>query len=780
MAKLIFTVKRVKKRYDTFAEVIGTKLSCDNKVWQKELRREMEVRGIFPLSLDIGDVFESEVVKKIDKRSYTPYFELAVNSEPKRIGLESNKQLAKFLSTKINSAIKENEKLKKWKLPITTSKKIFDYLGPDAINKIIENPIQLLLYDDLKLNDNKVFEMQRILKDNKALQKIAITLKTSKIPMKNIIELYQIYGENAVNIILNNPYQICYDEKISFRMADKIAFDNGFDKQNEIRLRTAIIDFLKYKRVCGNICIYRKQITENLGFGNQPNLNEYLNKMSAFRYNNIPISMIEEQIDHLISENRIIQEKINCQDFIYLPEMHRLEELLIFKIEDILNNSYNKNFGTRKDIKDFLYYYENTYKMKLDTMQKQAVETALQNKISILTGGPGTGKTATVSVIVEAIKYISKQVYHKEPNFLLAAPTGKAAERMTELTNEPAFTIHRLLGIGFKNNVIDEIDADILIVDEGSMIDINLMYLLLNSLSENTRVLIVGDSNQLPSVEPGKILNDMIASNVVPNIALTKIFRQAQGSAIVESANLIINGYNSKHKQGIILTDDDSRNFKFIRDLSIEGIKSKLTNKIDEYLNKGISIKSIQILTPKRGGELGVEVLNSIIQEKYNPNPILFEDDNTGIKFKVGDKVIQNVNNYELKVFNGYIGVITDIDDTNLKNGTISPIITVEYENSDNSVLYEGSYINELELAYVLTIHKSQGSEYPYVIMPIHIEQDIMLNRNLLYTAITRARTECTLIGDERAVDKAIDTEMSSYERISGIVYKLKDRCKPI
>lgn len=776
LAKLTFTIKRVKKRYDTFAEIIGTGLKCDNKIWQKELRKEMEIRGTFPLSLDIGDKFEADVIKLIDKRSYTPYFELTEKNLPKRIGLESENELAKFLRTKINNATKENEKLKKWKLTLSTSKKIIQYLGIDAINKIIDNPIQLLLYDDLKLNDDKVFEMQRILKDNSNLQKIIITLKTSKIPMKTILSLYDSYGERTLNILLTNPYQICYDNKISFKLADKIAFDKKINKFNETRIKTAIIDYLRYKKKCGNICIYKEQFFNCLSYG-QETIFDYLNRTSAYKDNNIPINLLNEQIDILISENRIIKEIIDNRECIYLPEMHLIEEKLVYKVLDILSNTYNQNFCTRKEAIDFLDYYENTYNIKLDHLQKVAVINALQSKISILTGGPGTGKTATVGVIVSAIKYISKNIHHKEPNFILAAPTGKAAERMTELTNESASTIHRLLGLGFNQYSDYIIDADYVIVDEGSMIDINLMYHLLNSLSENTRILIVGDFNQLPSVDPGKVLNDFIDSEEIPKVQLTTIFRQAQGSAIVESANKIIKGYNSQHPKGIILTNDDNRNFKFIRDLSIEGIKLNLINKIDEYLSKGISIKNVQILTPLRRGELGVEVLNSIMQEKYNPNPVLFEDEKNGLKFKVGDKVIQTVNNYDLNVFNGYIGEIIEIDENNVVNGIITPIIIVEYENCDNPITYEGSDIFELELAYVLTVHKSQGSEYPYVIMPINTEQNIMLNRNLLYTAVTRARKECIIIGDEKAVNKAIDTELSIYERISNIKIKIQKRC---
>lgn len=770
MAKLTFTIKRVKTRNDIYAEVVGTKLDCDNKIWKKELRRDMEICGDFPISLNIGDTFECDVSKKINKKTYTPYFEL--NDIPKRVGLENETYLAKLIRNEVNNAVKLNDKLQKWKLSVACSKKIVQYLGLEAIKIIINKPEQLLLYSDLKMNDDKIFEMQRIMKRFEYFDKIFITLRASRVPINIIYDLYNKYGEKTLNIVLTNPYQICYDGNIVFRVADKIAFDNHFDKFDSIRIKTAIIDFIKYKRNSGNICILRSQVIHKKEFY-QENLCQYLNRVSVYKFNDIPDDVIEEQIDALLSERRLLQETNNNEVYLYLPEMHRLEELFVGKLKEILNNSYNKKFATNKDIDDFFSYYEKNSNFKLDALQKDAVRNALQNGLSILTGGPGTGKTATVSVIVEAVKYLSHKVYNKDPNFVLAAPTGKAAERMTELTNEPASTIHRLLDLKIYDKTnIREVTEDILIVDEGSMIDLELMYLLLKSLSEKTRLLIVGDSNQLPSVGPGNVLKNLIDSGKIPSVELKTIFRQARGSAIVESSTKIVQGLDSTKPNGIVLTNDVNRNFRFIRDLTIEGIKEKIICEIDELLNKGVSIKDIQLLTPKKGGELGTEVFNSILQEKYNKNPIGYETDD-GLKFKIGDKVIQTSNNYDLKVFNGYIGTISNIDDSRVINGTIVPTISVEYENSDDAVEYQGLDIYQLELAYALTIHKSQGSEYPYVLCPIHLEQNIMLNRNLLYTGVTRARNTCFIFGDEKAINKAINTEMSKYERISCIKYKI-------
>ena len=775
MATITFTVQSVRKRYDLFAEVIGHKITCDNSKFKKDLRKIMEIRGIFPISLDVGDIFKVDVVKKIDNRTSTPYLDII--GEPKRILLEKSGELAKFLRTKINVADKDNPKLQKWKLSLKTSNDIVSCLGLDCIQKIIDNPIQLLNYPHLKLNDDKVFEMQRILQRNANLQKIALVLQASQLTMKTILFLYDTYGEKTLSVIQDNPYQICYEEKISFQTADRLAFDLNFNQYDSIRIKTAIIEFMKNKKVCGNVCILKNQFYQSYGVGQQT-FNQFLNKIGYFKDNNVSNEFIEEILNELISDNKLILEKDSVNnEYIYLPELYGIEENLIYQTHNILSNTYNQKFCDESEIDDFLQYYETTYNIQLDILQKEAVKNTLLNKMSILTGGPGTGKTATVSVIVAAIKYISLKKYNKDGDFKLLAPTGKAAERMMELTNESSSTIHRGLCISYQNTIPEELDADFAIIDECSMIDIYLMNNLLSAITERTRILFVGDVNQLPSVGPGKVLSEFISSGKIKYVRLQTIFRQSQNSAIVSNANKIILGKTSNEINGVDLSNDKNKNFKFIRDTSIEGIKKHLLSKIDEYLNNGINLSNICILTPMRKGELGVENLNSILQDIYNSNPIAYENEELGIAFKVGDKIIQTKNNYDLNVFNGYIGTIIEIDENRVVNGTLKPSITVEYDNMDIPVLYEGENIQQLELAYVLTVHKSQGSEYPYVISPIHNEQNILLNRNLLYTNVTRAKTEFCLIGDENAVNKAIKTELSEFERISLIAEKIFLRC---
>jgi exodeoxyribonuclease V alpha subunit len=774
VATLEFTIKTIKKRFDIYAEVIGTNLKCSNSIWQKEARKNMLIVGNFPIGLDCGDKFVGEVTKQIDTKTATPYFKLDDSKEVKRVGLDSADSLSKFIQNKINKAHKENEKLAKWKITKKTCDMIIQLLGMDAVNIIIENPVKLLLYDELKLNDDKVFEMQSILSKTDNISQTIIALKSMQIPSTTIFELYEKYGERTLEILKDNPYKICFDENVPFSIADRIAYNYSFNVANPTRVKMAIVDFLRYKRNCGNICIYRSQIFKPK-VENHETLTKYLNRTSSYRCNDdIPTNIIEEQLEILINEKKIIQEHINNHDFLYLPEMNKLEEMLISKVYEKLTN-FNTPFCLEEDVDKFLDYYEETYKISLDKKQKEAVVNTLTNNMSILTGGPGTGKTATVAAIVAAIKYISINILHKEPSFQLAAPTGKAAERMTELTNEPASTIHRLLNISFHSTNETMVESDFIIVDEGSMIDLQLMNTLLNSLSERTRLLIVGDFNQLPSVGPGKILNDFLDSNVIPSIKLTRIFRQAQTSLIVENANKIIKGKTSDMDDGIVLTGDADRDFKYIESLTFETIKKDMTDKIDEYLEKGVSIKAIQILTPKRVGELGTDVLNTILQDKYNPNEVEYEDTELHLQFKVGDKVIQTSNNYNLHVFNGYIGEITEISSSNV-NGVMLPSITVSYDNNDEDVVYAAADIPQLSLAYALTVHKSQGSEYPYVLMPIHREQNIMLNRNLFYTAVTRAKKEFVSIGEEESINYAIATAMSKYERVSNVCSKLKEK----
>lgn len=776
MAKLNFTVKRVKRRKDCFAEVIGIKLKCSNSVIQKEMRREMEIRGDFPLSLNEGDQFEVEVDKKMDMKYSIPYFEIIPGTDVKRTGLKSKKMLAKFIQTKINAAPRMEPKLQKWKISVVCCEKIIDYLGLDAVNQLIEDSSVLLKYADLKLNDMKVKEIQRILTDFKELQRIIVALQTSNIPLSVIFQLYNTYGERTLTAITSNPYQICYDGEIPFRMADRIAFDHHFKSDNPTRIKTAIMDYIKSQVKAGSTCISTYSLFNQQANRKIENLNDYLDIYSAYRFNTLTNEQIEEQMDELLEDGRLIYHSRTSvripgsySGYLYLPSQYRMEQHLAKLIYDFTQNTYNKQFCSRQEVDDFIQKYETMHHITLDNMQKKAVIQAMNEKMFILTGGPGTGKTMTVSVIVECIKYISKTKYNREPNFRLVAPTGKAAERMTELTNEPASTIHRALQISYNGQSDVILDYDYLIIDEGSMIDQELMNILLGCVSENTRVIIVGDPNQLPSVGPGRVLEEMMRSNYVQYLELNTIFRQTNGSAIVDAANAIVRGGSSYRSGGIVLDDKPNKNFHFIQQRMIEDVKKTLIEKIDTLIQNGISIDSIQVLTPKRNGELGVLTLNDLMQERYNPKPILYENENYGLKLKVNDKVIQTTNNYELGVFNGFIGTVIDINDSHIKNGMLDPIITVEYEGLDSPIEYSGQYITELELAYVLTIHKSQGSEYKYVFIPMHREQEVMLNRKLIYTAITRAKTDCVIIGEQKAVDMAIDMQMDETRRLTNL-----------
>lgn len=767
----------MKRRRDCFAEVIGVKLKCSNSVMQKEMRREMEIRGEFPLSLNEGDQFEVEVNKKTDLKYSTPYFEIVPGTDVKRTGLKSKKILAKFVQTKINSAPRMEPKLQKWKISVTCCEKIIDYIGLDAVNKLIEDSSVLLKYSDLKLNDMKVKEIQRILTEFRELQRIIVALQTSNIPLPIIFQLYNVYGERTLTAITSNPYQICYDGEIPFKIADRIAFDHRFKSDNPTRIKTAILDYIKSQVKGGSTCISVKSLFNKMPDRKIENLNDYLDLYSAYRFNELTEEQIQEQLDELLKDDKLVYYSKslvcttggNSTGFLYLPSQYRIEKNLGKQIYNITQNRYNQQFCSRKEIEDFITMYETMHNLTLDTRQKQAVMEAMNAKIFILTGGPGTGKTLTVSIIVECIKYISQNKYHKKPNFRLVAPTGKAAERMTELTNEPASTIHRALSINYNGKSEEILDYDYLIVDEGSMIDQELMNILLSCVAENTRLIIVGDPNQLPSVGPGRVLEEMIRSNFVSCRELNTIFRQSSGSAIVEAAKKICTGASSYKSGGIILDDKPNKNFHFIPQRTIEDIKKNLIERIDMLIQNGVSINSIQVLTPKRNGELGVIPLNDLMQDRYNPNPVLYENENYGLKLKVNDKVIQTTNNYELGVFNGFIGTVIDIDDTHVKNGILDPIITVEYEGLDAPVLYSGLFITELELAYVLTIHKSQGSEYKYVFIPMHREQEVMLNRKLIYTAVTRAKKDCVIIGEQKAVDIAIDVQMDETRRLTNL-----------
>lgn len=530
-----------------------------------------------------------------------------------------------------------------------------------------------------------------------------------------------------------------------------------------MRIQTGIFAYLNYKSENdGYTCVYKDENEYKSKKNFYELFNQYLRKNGAIK-GTLLKEEIDEAIDNLIKDKKIVKE-INIKNnktYLYTAELNFIENS-IAKYLNIINKRPFK-FCEKKDVDEYFLNYKG---FKLDPKQKDAVSNALTSNISILTGGPGTGKTATVNVIVQAFEEICMKKYKKKADIVLLGPTGKAADRIQELTNKSASTIHRKLCLRPDSKFVDiELDCTVVIIDESSMIDIYLMEKLLSSIKNNTIIVFVGDINQLPSVGPGKVLDDMIESNAISTVTLTKIFRQKQNSTIVENAHHIINAEDTKH--GFKLNEG---NFHFINVNNSIETKDYAENLLKDLIKSGKLMKDIMILSPMKDKDGGTTELNELIQNTFNKNKI--SETFLNKTFKVEDRVIQTKNNYDLKVYNGFIGTITSIYEENNKR-----FLTVDFDNQTSIIEYNETEVNELDLAYATTVHKAQGSEYPIVILIMNKSQFNMLTSKLLYTAITRAKQEIYCIGDIESLNKAINEKNKNKHeyRISQLAEKIKE-----
>ena len=462
--------------------------------------------------------------------------------------------------------------------------------------------------------------------------------------------------------------------------------------------------------------------------------------------------LIESTISRMIEEGAIIAD---VNDSIYLPPFYYSEVGVARRIKDILSvpsiyNSFNHD--------KVLEQVQKESGIRYDDIQIEAIKTAAKSKFMVLTGGPGTGKTTTTQGIIRLFRKLSAKV-------LLAAPTGRAAKRLSESTGMEAKTIHRLLEYkppeGYKRNEENPLDCDVIIIDETSMVDVILMYNLLKAISDHTIVILVGDVDQLPSVGAGNVLKDVINSGIVNTVKLTRIFRQALGSAIITNAHRINKG------EFPILRGGKNSDFFFIEEEEphkiVQIIVDLCSRRLPEYYRVD-PINDIQVLSPMQRGETGTSNLNLVLQEALNPSQTSIKYG--GTIYKLGDKVMQVKNNYDKNVFNGDIGIITRIDPEDR-------IVVISFDG--NEVEYDVTELDEVVLAYATTIHKSQGSEYGIVVAPITTQHYIMLQRNLLYTCVTRAKKAIVLVGTKKAIAMTISNNKIQ-KRNTMLAYRLKER----
>ncbi len=572
-------------------------------------------------------------------------------------------------------------------------------------------------------------------------------------------KIYEKYGDDLYKVVKNNPFKLIEDiDGVGFRSADRIASAVGISPASEYRIKSAILYLLSDIAGSGSLCIEEKELTEK-----------------AEGLLSVEYDQIHEQIDALSVERKIIRDIEGEKIFVYSEKAYYAEVETAKLLLDL-----DVPFDTKaEDINPKIEKIEKKTGIKLEETQKEAVLCAITNTVSVITGGPGTGKTTITN---QVINYFMGEGY----DITLAAPTGRAAKRMSETSGYEAKTIHRLLGAGgpndgktytgFEHDIDNPVETDVLILDEMSMVDIYIFRSLLKALLPGTKVILIGDVDQLPSVGPGAVLRDIILSGCFHVVRLNKIYRQSEASAIVRNAHFIIEGQHidldKKTEDFFIIERTESE--KIIR-----GIIYLAGTRLPDHLS--CSSFDIQIMTPMRKGVLGVENLNARLQEAFNPADIRKKELATenGV-FRMGDKVMQTKNNYDLDWHITGTGGAVSESGKGVFNGDTGKILSVSSDamyvrfDDGREAEYRGESLSQLELAYAITIHKSQGSEYLAVILPLLSGPRMLMNRNLLYTAVTRARKMVCIIGSSRTVEAMIDNE-NEEKRYTGLKKRLRE-----
>lgn len=609
------------------------------------------------------------------------------------------------------------------------------------------------------ISERKAMEIADQVNEKRDLRQAMIFLQQYGITMNLAVKVYQQYGQEVYGIIRENPYRLADDiEGVGFRTADEIAVRVGIRMDSDFRIRSGILYVLLQASTEGHTYLPEEELTRRTG-----------------QLLEVGEEQIEKQYMDLAIERKIIMKQGENQTQIYAASFYYMEANTATMLKQ-LNVSYDV---PDLEIEERVRRIEKQTGMELDEHQMTAVKEAVRNGLLIITGGPGTGKTTTINTIIKYFEMEGLDIF-------LAAPTGRAAKRMSETTGFEARTIHRMLELnggvdgaaGFERNEQNPLETDVVIIDEMSMVDISLMHALLKAVAVGTRLILVGDVNQLPSVGPGSVLRDIIRSHECNVVMLTKIFRQASTSDIIVNAHKINQGEE-------VTLDNKSMDFFFLKRYDADVIISVVLQLIKQKLPKFVDATpyDIQVLTPMRKGLLGVERLNGILQRYLNPpSPQKREKEHGDILFREGDKIMQTRNNYQLEweirtkyglsvdkgtgVFNGDMGIVREIND-------FAETMTVEFDEG-RMVEYPYKLLDELELAYAITIHKSQGSEYPAVVIPLLSGPSMLMNRNLLYTAVTRARKCVTLVGNEVTFKQMVQNT-SQQKRYSGLCDRLKE-----
>ena len=644
--------------------------------------------------------------------------------------------------------------------------RIVRHFGDDTLRIIETEPERLA---EVKgISERKAREIAEQVEDKADMRKAMMFLQQYGISQTLGAKIYQQYKQDMYRILKENPYKMAEDiSGVGFKIADEIAARIGIHTDSDYRIRSGLLYILLLATAEGHVYLPKKVLRARA------------EKLLGVQADYMEKHIVDLAIDRKVVVKEIMDEfKDEKEQIVYASQYYQIE----LHTAQMLHELNLKDTVDEEVIAEKIRRIQKAEKIELDQMQQQAIVEAVRNGLLVITGGPGTGKTTTINGI---IRYFEMEGL----DICLAAPTGRAAKRMTETTGYEAKTIHRMLeltgapeeksgSVHFERNAQNPLEADVIIIDEMSMVDIFLMHALLSAVVAGTRLILVGDVNQLPSVGPGSVLKDIIASGEFPVVELVKIFRQASQSDIVVNAHKI--------NQGVpVSLDNKSMDFFFLKRYDANVIISVVITLIQKKMPKFVDAEpyDIQVLTPMRKGLLGVERLNVILQQYLNPPSKGKKEKEHGRGlFREGDKVMQIKNNYQLEweirglygipvekgvgVFNGDTGIIKEIN-------TFAETITVEFDER-RFVEYSFKQLEELELAYAITIHKAQGSEYPAVIIPLLAGPKMLMNRNLLYTAVTRARKCVTLVGDEKVFAEMENNKMEQ-SRYTTLDLRIKE-----
>ncbi len=632
----------------------------------------------------------------------------------------------------------------------TTAQLIIESFGGDALEVLQNAPEKLLNIPGI--GPKKLEQIVLSYKEQYELRDFIMYFQGIGISINLAMKIYKRFGHEAIKTVEANPYVLA-DELVGvgFKLADQIAMKMGVNFHSPFRIASGLTYLLNKEASNGNTFCEQEHLVKLAGQELQVKAEEIVDEIGTMVMNG------------QLNIERLHEDKVA----IYHPSLYYSEQQVASKLYQLMQHSEHIKFS---DMNQFIDEFETNRGILLAEKQREAVLASLESGVFVITGGPGTGKTTMINAIIEAFESQDRKV-------LLAAPTGRAAKRMTETTQRESKTIHRLLEFqgenNFQKNSESPIKTDVLIIDEISMVDIVLMYRLLDAIELGTHLIFVGDADQLPSVGPGSVLKDLLLCSWIPSTRLTEIYRQSEASLIAVNAHMI-------NKGEMPVLNKADKDFFFINrpkaDDIIKEIKNLVMERLPSYYNLN-PMEDIQVISPVKGSGVGVEVLNDMLQEVVNPaSKKKIERVFGKKKFREGDKVMQIKNNYNLEwttkyaeegkgVFNGDIGFITQINES-------ERIVTVIFDQ-EREVIYDYPTVDELVLAYAITVHKSQGSEFKAIIMPMAFIPPMLMSRNILYTAITRARELLVLVGEKRALSEMI-RRTHEMKRNSGLLKKLE------